>query len=107
MHAEAVAVRLQQERKRLAFNQSDFADHAGVSKRTQAAYEAGTSEPGIGYLRKIAELGVDVWYLITGAPAVVSDISRDEQELISQYRLLNGEDRSAIMRLVRALARCS
>lgn len=107
MHAEAVALRLQEERKRLSLNQSDFADHAGVSKRTQAAYEAGTSEPGIGYLRKVAELGVDVWYLITGAPAAISDISRDEQELVTQYRLLNGEDRSAVMRLIRALARCN
>jgi len=58
--------RLKEERLRLGFNQQDFADIGGVQRRAQVNYENGDRSPDCKYLEAIANIGVNVNYVITG-----------------------------------------
>ena len=53
------------ERLRLKLNQTDFAALGGVSKATQVAYEANTTEPQASYFRRLHEAGVDIGWILT------------------------------------------
>lgn len=64
-----IGSRLQEERDRLNLNQTAMAHAAGTTRRTQSAYETDRTPPKGGYLAKIAALGVDVGYVITGIRA--------------------------------------
>lgn len=61
-----VGDRLAEERARLGMNQASLGGHGGVTKFTQLAYEKGTSFPNAEYLAKVAGVGVDVLYVVTG-----------------------------------------
>ncbi|MCX7208076.1 MAG: helix-turn-helix transcriptional regulator [Proteobacteria bacterium] len=58
--------RLKDERKRLGFNQEEFAAFAGVTRRPYADWEAGKTSPTALQLSALAAIGVDVMYIITG-----------------------------------------
>jgi transcriptional regulator with XRE-family HTH domain len=64
--SETVGERLREERKRLGYDQRGFAAKAAVSKNTQLAYEQGKPGMDVGYLLRIAELGADIGYIVTG-----------------------------------------
>ena len=110
MHlSQMIGERLQAERKRLGMNQELFAAQLGVSKRTQAAYEAGGSEPGAQYLIKAGELGLDITFVLTGqpTPGAVETLTSIEQRLIEQLRSLNANDQGAVLRVAEAMAAAS
>lgn len=108
MHlSENIGARLQEERKRLGLNQEQLAEKLSISKRTQAGYEAGTSDPGAFYLNKgAAELGFDVLYIVTGlrSVAVVHGLASAESQIIEQYRAIPEADQQAIHRIIGAMA---
>lgn len=56
--------KLKDERTRLGMNQEDFAIAGGVTKNTQLAYEQGARPPDVTYLFKIADMGVDLFFLL-------------------------------------------
>lgn len=56
--------RLKSERKRLGFNQEDFATKIGIQRFTQYQYEAEINSPTVRYLEKAIEIGVDLAYII-------------------------------------------
>jgi transcriptional regulator with XRE-family HTH domain len=58
--------RLKEERARLGITQEKMALAGGVQKRAQARYESGERCPDGHYLAKVAELGADVNYILTG-----------------------------------------
>jgi transcriptional regulator with XRE-family HTH domain len=58
--------RLKEERARLGITQEKMALAGGVQKRAQARYESGERCPDGHYLARIAELGADVNYILTG-----------------------------------------
>ncbi len=62
--------RLVSERTRLNLSQAEFAQAAGVHKRSQINYEKGLRCPDTSYLQAIEKLGVDLLYLLTGRPSV-------------------------------------
>lgn len=64
----AVHDRLKEERGRLLMSQADFAEKAGVSRNTQVRYESGKTGPSTAYLETIKALGVDVDFVLFGAP---------------------------------------
>ena len=76
--------RLQIERKRLGFNQSELGDLGGVSKNTQSLYENGSRAPDTTYLAAIAKHGVDIGYVVTGERTVRSEALEGEQEAFYQ-----------------------
>lgn len=64
--------RLREERERLGFNQTDFAEIGGAGRKTQYNYESGERVPDGEYLAEIATAGADVTYILTGQRAGVS-----------------------------------
>ncbi|MEO5347961.1 MAG: helix-turn-helix domain-containing protein, partial [Magnetococcus sp. YQC-9] len=76
--------RIQEERKRLKLNQTEFASIAGVVLNTQFTYEKNTRTPDANYLRAIAAAGADVYYILTGArtPTIPATTSPDESALL-------------------------
>ncbi|WP_199637241.1 helix-turn-helix domain-containing protein [Serratia sp. PAMC26656] len=79
--------RLREERKKFNLNQGDFAKLADFSRNAQAMYERDETAPGARYLVRLAEIGADVLYILTGnRSASAGEISNEELELIQLYR---------------------
>lgn len=60
--------RLKEERERLGFSQSDFAELVGASRKSQIRWEKDESAPGADAINLWAKEGLDVLYLITAKP---------------------------------------
>lgn len=58
--------RIKEIRTRMKRTQTEFGALGGVSKSSQVAYEVGRTEPSSTYLANLAEVGVNVVYLLTG-----------------------------------------
>jgi len=65
-----IGERLKKERVRLGLNQSEFAEIAGVSVRSQIDWEKSNSFPNAKALAAFAEKKADVQYILTGKPSV-------------------------------------
>lgn len=83
-----IAERLKEERERLGLSQSAFGQLGGVGRTTVVAWEGATAFPNAAFLEAVAEVGLDVGYVVTGArdyeppPA----LSSEERELLDLYR---------------------
>jgi transcriptional regulator with XRE-family HTH domain len=77
--------RLREERTRLGLTQDQFAEKAGVTKRSLVNYEKGERSPDASFLSAIAEAGADVLYVLTG---VRSQGAQEEQLLPPRERAL-------------------
>lgn len=108
------AERLKQAREKLGMKPGEFADACGVQQSSQYRYEKGRSPNGE-YLAKLADLGLDVNWLLTGAlhrenikasepPASVYSMSAKLAAEIASLNL-SQEDAEALLHLARRLAR--
>lgn len=61
-----IGQRLKEERERLTLSQLAIAEMAGTTRKTQIDHETDRTPPKASYLAKVASLGVDVAYVITG-----------------------------------------
>lgn len=61
-----IGTRLKQERKRLGLSQRELGHFGGVAANAQGRYESGERVPKADYLAAVANVGVDVLYLLTG-----------------------------------------
>lgn len=77
--------RLLEERKRLGLSQDGIAERCGVTLRSQRNYEKGDRSPDAAYLERVAAIGVDVRYVITGERSAQL-LTADESELVSLFR---------------------
>lgn len=68
---------MQVERQRLGMTQKTLAESTGVSKTTQANYETGFRTPDARYLARLAELGGDVLFVVTGQEPVRTPLAPD------------------------------
>lgn len=66
VHTVSISERLKEERELTGFNQTKFGEIGGVTKKTQMLYESGERSPDAVYLRGVAQIGVDVQYVLTG-----------------------------------------
>ena len=87
----SLADRFKSERERLALTQPRVADLAGVGKTTVINWEKGLSSPTVVQLSALAEVGLDVLYVITGqrtggAAAPAPALAPDEEILLDNYR---------------------
>lgn len=98
LNMEGLGSRLREERERIGHNQTVFADLAGSSRRTQAAYEAGSGSPNVDYLSAISDAGADVLYILTGHPS--GSVSAAESELLRLYRAAPQQLRDAALRVL-------
>ncbi len=91
-----IGERLRSERKRLGHSQALLAVQAGVSKETQINYEKAVSTPNADYLAKLAALGIDVLYVVTGQRTpirqhVITAVEDDQDSVGSRKVLLLDE----------------
>jgi transcriptional regulator with XRE-family HTH domain len=70
-----IGERLKEERNRLGLSQAGIGDIAGITKNSQINYEANKRSPDSAYLAKIAEIGADVNYILTGVRVVTGSIN--------------------------------
>lgn len=85
-------------------NQTDFGNAGGVLKQAQSNYEKGLRYPDASYLSGIAEVGVDVLYLLTGRPSDPATLAldHDEERLLVGYRQLKPREKRGVLALVAA-----
>jgi len=107
--------RLIEERKRVALSQSAFGEAGGVQKRAQINYEKGERHPDAAYLERLAAIGVDVLYVLTGRrapagngyataePGPAGNLSLAELGLIKGWRQLDAKGRQAVLAMIEAL----
>ncbi len=85
--------RLKEERKRLALNQDEFAERAGVKRLAQLQYEKEAREPRTSYLAAIGAMGVSLSYVIFGkrplesalGPEAIRRIEKKIFDLLEAY----------------------
>lgn len=95
----SIGVRLKEERERLGFSQTAFAELAASSKKSQIDYEKDFTQPKAGYLAAIAQQGADVQYIVTGERSAQA-MSDDERLLLDRYRASLVELRKAALRVL-------
>jgi len=92
--------RLKTERERLKHSQATFALMAGVTRNSQINWEKGESAPTAVQLARLAVMGVDVLYVITGnrSKPLPPDkvLPPDEQSLLDTYRACDKTGKSLI-----------
>lgn len=78
--------RLRQERMRLDMSQEEFGAAGGVKKVAQSNYETGKRFPDSQYLEKVAALGVDIRYVVTGIRSDNSmvELSRSDRSGVAE-----------------------
>lgn len=70
-----IGQRLKQERLRLKLSQSALGAIGGVETNAQGNYENGVRSPRADYLSRVAEVGVDVAYVVTGMSLAMGSLS--------------------------------
>jgi transcriptional regulator with XRE-family HTH domain len=58
--------RFREERRRLGLLQQEIADATGLSMRAIGTYERGVRSPDAEVLMRLVDLGMDVYYVLTG-----------------------------------------
>lgn len=115
----SIGERLREERVRLSLSQELMGESAGVRKQAQLKYENGQRHPDAAYLERLAAIGVDVLYVLTGrrAPAAnglavsepgpVGHLTLPEQGLIKGWRQLDAKGRQAVLAMMEALTQAA
>lgn len=92
-----IGERLKEERVRLGFNQADFAQVGGVAKTSQFNYEKGERSPDALYLAKVAGVGADILYIVSGhRTPCAPPLETNEALLLSRYRAVDKRDRETL-----------
>lgn len=94
--------RLVEERKRLKLLQKNFSELAGVHKKSQVDYEKDRFPAFVAYLERIAEMGVDVQYVLTGQRSSEPVLTPEEKELVTAWRQAGDPGRAAALAALRA-----
>ncbi|MCA1199159.1 helix-turn-helix domain-containing protein [Sphingomonas sp. R647] len=97
-----VGARLRSERERLGVNQEAFGLIGGVTRNSQATYEAGRRPCDASYLLSLLQQGIDVGFIITGTRAS-DQIAADEAELLDCFRSLVPGERMALLTIARSM----
>jgi len=96
----SIGSRLRDQRERLGYNQSDFAERAGTTRKTQFNYETDARRPDADYLAVLATIGVDVLYILTGQLPVDRDEAvqtSEEAAMLKYFRAAEPAVRRAAM----------
>ncbi|HEV2747882.1 MAG TPA: helix-turn-helix transcriptional regulator [Allosphingosinicella sp.] len=97
--------RLAEERRRLGFKQSEFAQRVGSDAPKQSLYEHDHRQLRAAYLSRIAAAGVDVAYVLTGRRSEGEWLDQQTTEFLSAFLSLPPELQSALARLLDDLGR--
>lgn len=87
---QAFRERLREERERLGFTQHDFAESVGIKRITQHLYEKNNkSFPNHKYYLAIADLGVDLHYVLFNQRGAGQGLVLDPQKLSDIYLVVD------------------
>jgi len=95
-----IGQRLKRERTRLKLSQSVLGAIGGVETNAQGNYESGVRSPRADYLSRIANVGIDVTYVVTGVstsapePALPAAVNGAE---FNELNALNTEQLAAVI----------
>ena len=89
--------RLVEERKRLKIKQKDMAERLGIHINSQLDYEKGRLPAFVGYLERIADLGVDVQYVLTGQRNSEPVLTPKERLLLAAWKAASPELQTAVL----------
>lgn len=92
-----ISRRLLEERKRLKMNQTDFAEKAGTTKKSQIEYEKERLPAFATYLAAIAAVGVDVQYVLTGQRSAEPVLTPKERLLLAAWNAASPELQTAVL----------
>lgn len=96
-----LADRFKSERERLALTQPRVADLTGVGKTTVINWEKGLSSPTAIQLSALAEVGLDVLYVVTGQRAggvkPAPTLTAEEETMLGYFRDASKEVRRAAL----------
>ena len=98
--------RLKNERQRLGMNQDDFAAVGGVKKRAQISYEKEERSPDAAYLAALLEIGVDIWYVLSGQISNMT-LTSEETKLLGEYRELDVRDKANMLGILEVIGSTS
>jgi transcriptional regulator with XRE-family HTH domain len=96
--------RLAEERKRLGLKQAEFAARVGTDVPKQSLYENDRRELRADYLARIADVGVDVVYVLTAQRSDGSWLDDGASQLLSAYLALPGALQDALCRFAGQLS---
>ncbi|EAM6405850.1 transcriptional regulator [Salmonella enterica] len=100
--------RLKEERKRLGFSQTDFAQMVGASYKSQLRWEKDESSPGADALGIWARVGLDVLYVVTGQRSQgsfdIPEMSPEKQALVEAFDGMSADDRKTLLRVGESLS---
>lgn len=96
---------LQEERKRLGLKQAQVADFIGTTVPTLSNYEKGKRQPDLNVLIKMAELGYDMKYVMTGQRDS-QHLTNEEKFLLDKFRQASKEKQTAVLGALLANSDC-
>ena len=107
----SVADRFKSERERLALTQPRVADLTGVGKTTVINWEKGLSSPTAVQLSALAEVGLDVLYVVTGqraggasAPPPPRAVSEGDRILLDNFHAAPAQVQAGVKTALGAFA---
>ena len=102
-----IGLRLRKERQRLGLSQNELGNRGGVEANAQGRYENGIRAPNATYFMAVADLGIDLLFVLTGVKTVTAakDLSPAERDLMIKFRSLLLEDQNAIMQVMGTIAK--
>lgn len=101
--------RLKEQRKKLGFTQAQAAEKAGIERETWGKYERGVFMPSGDVLISFLSMGINVSDLFAIEETFklpensTSELNKEETELLTQFRQLNQDGKTAIFSMLSAL----
>ncbi len=96
--------RIKEERERLGFNQSEFAELVSSTRKTLFNWESGAAAPNATALATWADHGLDVLYVVTGQRSqpipTAAALRPDQAALLDNYEHSDEVARQAAQRLL-------
>jgi transcriptional regulator with XRE-family HTH domain len=95
-----VSERIKSERKRLGYSQTELAEIAHATRGTVANWEGGAGSPDADALAAMANVGLDVLYVVTGDHSFVPPrkLSSEEETMLGYFKEASPAARKAALR---------
>ncbi len=92
-----IGIRLKEERKSKKMTQEDLGLQAGTTKKSIITYEKEQAAMPSSFLEKLAPLGFDIQYIVTGVRSNSAPLTPEEKELVRLYNEANQSIKLAVM----------
>lgn len=91
--------------QRSPYNKGQVAKRLGVSKGTVSNWVNGERKPDINKIIQLCVLlDVDMYYMI-GATLPEGELRPTEQELLTQFRIMDAEEKQALLKISRVIVK--